>query len=115
MVRIESASQSIGTNQARPLPRGEVRDIPDNAQIHQSAIRRLENNLNYRPGNLICGGGGRGYITAPKHAGIGEWRVVGEEGDVVGGRVIMVRRGKGEKKENGKVEVKSHSHNSRNK
>lgn len=57
----------------------------------------MENNPNYRPGNLICGGGGRGYITAPKEAGIGEWVIAGEEGDIVGERVTMVRKPKGEK------------------
>jgi hypothetical protein len=34
------------------------------------------------------GGGGRGWITAPEHAGIGEWVVVGQEGDVVGETVM---------------------------
>ena len=72
----------------RPLPRGEVRDMPANAKVHRSAIRRLENNPRYRPGNLIMGGGGRGWITAPKHAGIGKWVTAGQEGDIVGERVI---------------------------
>ena len=31
-----------------PLPRGEVRDIPENAWIHHSAIRRMEANEGYR-------------------------------------------------------------------
>ncbi|KAL9630408.1 MAG: hypothetical protein Q9204_004736, partial [Flavoplaca sp. TL-2023a] len=43
-----------------PLPMGEVRDIPEDAKIHHSAIRRMEANEDYRPGNLIVGGGGRG-------------------------------------------------------
>lgn len=76
------------TNQpttTRPLPRGEVRDMPADAKIHSSAIRRLETNPDYRPGNLILGGGGRGVRKAPKSAGIGEWIWVGEEGDLVGG------------------------------
>ena len=72
--------------------------MPDNAIIHGSATRRMENNPNYRPGNLICGGGGRGYITAPKEAGIGEWVVVKEEGDIVGETVMMIRKPNGEKK-----------------
>ena len=31
-----------------PLPRGEVRDMPENAWIHHSAIQRMEANENYR-------------------------------------------------------------------
>ena len=31
-----------------PLPRGEVRDIPENAWIHHSAIQRMEADENYR-------------------------------------------------------------------
>ncbi|KAF7115482.1 hypothetical protein CNMCM5793_002440 [Aspergillus hiratsukae] len=58
-----------------PLPRGEVRDIPNDAKIHVSAIRRLKADTDYRPGNLILGGGGRGKIKAPKACGIGEWEV----------------------------------------
>lgn len=67
-----------------PLPRGEVRDIPDQAHIHRSALRRMAADPNYRPGNLIIGGGGRGIRVAPKEAGMGRWTVVGEEGDPVG-------------------------------
>ena len=33
-----------------PLPMGEVRDIPQGALIHHSAIRRMEANPQYRPG-----------------------------------------------------------------
>ncbi|KAF7178184.1 hypothetical protein CNMCM7691_006856 [Aspergillus felis] len=58
-----------------PLPCGEVRDIPNDAKIHVSAIRRLKSDPEYRPGNLIIGGGGRGKIKAPKECGIGEWEV----------------------------------------
>ena len=83
-----SAGQDEILTTPRPLPRGEVRDMPANAKVHHSAIKRMQNNPNYRPGNLIVGGGGRGYITAPKSAGIGEWVIAGEEGDVVGERVI---------------------------
>ncbi|KAJ5683041.1 hypothetical protein N7462_006206 [Penicillium macrosclerotiorum] len=39
-----------------PLPCGEVRDIPENAQIHVSAIHRMQIDPKYRPGNLIIGG-----------------------------------------------------------
>jgi hypothetical protein len=70
-------------NKHRPLPRGEVRDMPEDAKIHNSAIRRMKTVPNYRPGNLILGGGGRGVIIAPESAGIGEWEVCGSEGDVV--------------------------------
>lgn len=67
-----------------PLPRGETRDIPANAIVHSSVIRRMEVNERYRPGNLIVGGGGRGIKIAPKSAGIGEWRVIRDHGDSIG-------------------------------
>jgi hypothetical protein len=66
-----------------PLPHGEVRDIPENAQIHISAIHRLKIDPNYRPGNLIVGGWGRGMKRAPEKYGIGEWEVCMHEGDPV--------------------------------
>ena len=75
-----------------PLPMGEVRDIPDDAVIHNSAIRRMEADQKYRPGNLIIGGGGRGVRIAPEKYGIGEWEVIREGGDPVG--ECMVRRKK---------------------
>jgi hypothetical protein len=90
----------------RPLPRGEVRDMPANAKVHHSAIKRLQNNPKYRPGNLIMGGGGRGYITAPKDAGIGEWVIVGEEGDIVGERVM--RKPKVEKEKSNGAHTNGH-------
>jgi hypothetical protein len=43
-----------------PLPCGEVRDIPENARVHGSVMRRLQIDEKYRPGNLIIGGGGGG-------------------------------------------------------
>lgn len=67
-----------------PLPRGEVRDIPDNVTIHNSVIRRMLADENYRPGNLIVGGGGRGVRRAPESFGIGEWVVLKEKGNLVG-------------------------------
>lgn len=67
-----------------PLPKGEVRDIPDNAIIHHSALRRMEHDESYRPGNLIVGGSGRGVRRAPPHLGTGEWVVFREEGDPMG-------------------------------
>jgi hypothetical protein len=74
-----------------PLPRGEVRDIPDNVRIHGSVIRRMQADETYRPGNLIIGGGGRGVRVAPAHWGIGEWECVQEPGDPVG--EIWMRKG----------------------
>lgn len=67
-----------------PLPRGEVRDIPENARIHGSVIRRMLEDPSYRPGNLIVGGGGRGHRVAPPQYGTGDWECLAEEGDLVG-------------------------------
>jgi uncharacterized protein (DUF2235 family) len=67
-----------------PLPRGEVRDVPDNVRVHGSVIRRMEVDESYRPGNLIIGGGGRGVRRAPSEYGIGEWVCVAERGDPIG-------------------------------
>ena len=75
-----------------PLPMGEVRDIPEDAKIHHSAIKRMEANEDYRPGNLIVGGGGRGVRKAPKELGIGRWTVHKNKGDPVG--EVLVREGK---------------------
>ncbi|KAK0386007.1 hypothetical protein NLU13_5844 [Sarocladium strictum] len=83
-----------------PLPRGEVRDIPENARVHGSVIRRMKEDETYRPGNLIIGGGGRGVRVAPARWGIGEWECVQELGDPVG--EIWMRKGcrtSGDKKE----------------
>ena len=73
--------------------------MPANAKIHSSAIRRMEADERYRPGNLIVGGGGRGVRRAPKEKGIGQWEVLKDEGDPVG--EVYVRKGpssNGEKK-----------------
>lgn len=67
-----------------PLPRGEVRDIPHNARVHGSVIRRMRMDEKYRPGNLIVGGGGRGCRVAPKDHGMGDWICVAERGDAIG-------------------------------
>lgn len=75
-----------------PLPRGETRDMPDDAQIHSSVIQRMKADPTYRPGNLIIGGGGRGVRRAPASAGIGNWRVIRERGDPVGEAVVRVER-----------------------
>ncbi|KAK3900042.1 hypothetical protein C8A05DRAFT_17603 [Staphylotrichum tortipilum] len=63
-----------------PLPCGEVRDIPENARVHGSVIRRMQLEKSYRPGNLIIGGGGRGVRHAPSKYGIGDWVCVEKEG-----------------------------------
>jgi hypothetical protein len=76
--------------------------MPADAKVHRSAIRRMESNPTYRPGNLICGGGGRGYITAPKEAGMGEWDNAGEEGDIVGERVTRRKAACKNGEENGR-------------
>ena len=67
-----------------PLPKGETRDIPANATIHCSVIKRMLADPNYRPGNLIVGGGGRGVRHAPKDMGIGKWVVACEDGHHIG-------------------------------
>ncbi|EME88399.1 uncharacterized protein MYCFIDRAFT_127396 [Pseudocercospora fijiensis CIRAD86] len=53
-----------------PLPRGETRDMSHDCQIHSSVIKRMEADPNYRPGNLIVGGGGRGCRKAPDSFGM---------------------------------------------
>lgn len=52
---------------------GEPRDIPAEAHIHNSVIKRMQLVPDYRPGNLIVGGGGRGIRKAPERYGMGEW------------------------------------------
>ncbi|KAK1244346.1 hypothetical protein MKX07_003145 [Trichoderma sp. CBMAI-0711] len=74
-----------------PLPRGEVRDIPNNVRVHGSVIRRMEMDPTYRPGNLIVGGGGRGIRVAPEEYGKGDWECVQEKGDPIG--EIWMRKG----------------------
>lgn len=73
-----------------PLPRGEVRDVPPGVRVHGSVIRRLKADKTYRPGNLIVGGGGRGFRRAPDEYGMGDWVCVAERGDAVG--EIWMRR-----------------------
>jgi len=53
---------------------GETRDIPKNAQIHNSVVKRMQHDPEYRPGNLIIGGGGRGCRKAPEKYGMGDWK-----------------------------------------
>lgn len=66
-----------------PLPKGETRDIPYDAIIHNSVLKRMETDPSYRPGNLIVGGGGRGVRKAPEHLGMGKWKLHCNEGDAV--------------------------------
>lgn len=66
-----------------PLPAGETRDIPEDAEIHRTAIKRMEEDKKYRPGNLIIGGGGRGVKNAPEHIGIGQWKILSSESDPI--------------------------------
>ncbi|KGO69371.1 protein of unknown function DUF2235 [Penicillium italicum] len=73
-----------------PLPRGEVRDVPLDAEIHVSAIQRMKADPKYRPGNVIVGGGGRGIRVAPEKYGMGEWVVFKHKGDLV--RETYVRK-----------------------
>ena len=73
-----------------PLPCGEVRDIPVDASIHVSALRRMQTNPKYRPGNLIVGGGGRGVRFAPPEYGIGEWAVKDYHGHPV--KEVYIRK-----------------------
>lgn len=79
-----------------PLPKGEVRDIPEDAVIHTSVLRRMEADPKYRPGNLIVGGGGRGVRQAPKKLGMGKWKCKRNEGDVIG--EVFVRAAPPERK-----------------
>ncbi|KAJ9645771.1 hypothetical protein H2199_002811 [Coniosporium tulheliwenetii] len=71
-----------------PLPKGEVRDVPKDVVVHGSVLRRMEADPSYRPGNLICGGGGRGVRKAPEGLGMGEWQILRNEGDPVGEMVV---------------------------
>lgn len=87
-----------------PLPKGETRDIPANAHIHSSVIKRMVADPKYRPGNLIVGGGGRGVRRAPEDLGIGKWVCCCDEGHPVG--ECFVRKEKPVRKA---TEASSHS------
>jgi hypothetical protein len=92
---------------AWPLPKGEVRDIPDEVVIHNSVIRRMEHDDSYRPGNLIVGGGGRGVRKAPESEGMGKWTVVREGGDLVGECFVRVGKPLGSRKNTDDLEKSS--------
>jgi hypothetical protein len=66
-----------------PLHRGAPRDIPSSAEIHGSTLHRMQSDSNYRPANVIMGGGGRGVRRAPAEYGIGNLKVHSHEGDLV--------------------------------
>ncbi|KAJ5919357.1 hypothetical protein N7466_010300 [Penicillium verhagenii] len=65
-----------------PLPLGETRDIPEDAKIHVSALRRLRVNSTYQPKNLVRGG--RGRQRKEKHSDVDqkaeEWEVHAHRG-----------------------------------
>ena len=96
--RMDLTPEGTWTAISWPLPMGEVRDIPEGAKIHNSAIRRMKADERYRPGNLIVGGGGRGVRKAPNELGIGQWDVLREEGDPVGEVYVRRRPPKAEQK-----------------
>ncbi|KAJ4387356.1 hypothetical protein N0V93_007947 [Gnomoniopsis smithogilvyi] len=63
-----------------PLPCGEVRDVPDNARVHGSVIRRMKQDKRYRPGNLIVGGGGERLSGCTRVARYGRMALRSESG-----------------------------------
>jgi len=65
-----------------PHPCREVRDIPDDAQIHVYGINCMQIDSTYRSGNLIIDGGGRDVKSAPGKYGIGSGNCK-NEGDPV--------------------------------
>ncbi|KAF1815586.1 hypothetical protein P152DRAFT_429712 [Eremomyces bilateralis CBS 781.70] len=81
--RMDLKEDESWTSISWPLPRGEVRDFPDNAVLHNSVVKRMMADEAYRPGNVICGGGGRGMRRAPEKYGYGKWKVLENEGDPV--------------------------------
>lgn len=56
----------------------------------------METNANYRPGNLIVGGGGRGIRLAPLEYGMGEWKLLREKGNPVGECYVRAHKPKPE-------------------
>ncbi|GKZ81422.1 hypothetical protein AnigIFM56816_005941 [Aspergillus niger] len=61
-----------------PLPLGERRDLPKEAKIHGSVIRRMKTNEQYRPENLLRDG--KGKSKRPLERGIGAWEVYANKG-----------------------------------
>ncbi|KLU90879.1 hypothetical protein MAPG_09404 [Magnaporthiopsis poae ATCC 64411] len=93
-----------------PLPRGEVRDIPDDARVHGSVIRRMRADERYRPGNLIVGGGGRGVRVAPPERGIGNWICVAGEGDPIDEIWVKQKEDGSERNGHGRGNGSGHRH-----
>ncbi|GKZ19767.1 hypothetical protein AbraIFM66951_010816 [Aspergillus brasiliensis] len=61
-----------------PLPLGERRDLPKEAKVHGSVIRRMKTNQNYKPENLLRES--KGKNKRPLEHGIGAWEVHAHEG-----------------------------------
>ncbi|KAL4894280.1 hypothetical protein BDV59DRAFT_192618 [Aspergillus ambiguus] len=61
-----------------PLPLGERRDLPKEAKIHGSVIRRMKANPKYRPENLLRDG--KGKNKRPLEHVIGAWEVHAHRG-----------------------------------
>lgn len=61
-----------------PLPLGERRDLPKEAKIHGSVVRRMSANPKYRPENLLRDG--KGKNKRPLERGIGAWEVYANRG-----------------------------------
>ena len=70
---VEIQKDGGSTTMHFPLHLGEPRGVPLDALVHVSAIRRMQHNTDYRPGNLIVGGGGREVLKAPPELGLGDW------------------------------------------
>ncbi|PLN82614.1 hypothetical protein BDW42DRAFT_200364 [Aspergillus taichungensis] len=61
-----------------PLPLGERRDLPKEAKIHGSVVRRMNDNPKYKPENLLRDG--KGKNKQPLKRGIGAWEVYANRG-----------------------------------
>lgn len=73
-----------------PLHGGKERDVPADARLHVSAIRRMESDESYRPANLIMDDGIRSADRNPKQYSKEDWIVHRYAGDEA--REIYVRR-----------------------
>jgi hypothetical protein len=61
----------------------------------------MEADPDYRPGNLIVGGGGRGVRKAPKELGMGTWKIHAEHGDPVSETWVRAEKPKVKKRPTG--------------
>ena len=74
-----------------PLPRGEVRDMPDNCIVHHTVLKRMLADPTYRPGNLIVGGGGRGTrVATEEQFKRVDWGITRDNGDIIGEACIKI-------------------------